>query len=87
MDLGTTILIVMLVLLVLGFPMMVPLLAGACDLVENMSVLTLLESYPSWCEASPQLALRVGPRATLGKWAALTATLALLARHALLRAD
>ena len=64
---------------------LLPLLAGACDLVENMSVLTLLESYPSWSEASPQLALRVGPRATLGKWAALTATLALLARHVLLR--
>ena len=60
-----------------------PLLAASCDLMENLSILTLLERYPSWSEPSPQLALRVGPRATLGKWGALTATLALLVRHAL----
>lgn len=64
---------------------LLPLLAGSCDLVENMSVLTLLESYPSWSEASPQLALRIGPRATLGKWISLMATLALLLRLALRR--
>lgn len=64
---------------------LLPLLAGSSDLVENLSVLTLLESYPSWSEASPQLALRIGPRATLGKWISLMATLALLVRLTLRR--
>lgn len=62
---------------------LLPLLAASCDLIENMSILTLLESYPNWSEDSPRLVLRIGPYATLGKWGALTATLALLVRHAL----
>lgn len=60
------------------------LLAGACDLVENACVLTLLELYPNWSEASGQLALRVGPWATFGKWALLTWTLAMLVRHSVM---
>ena len=63
------------------------LLAGACDLVENAAVLTLLDSYPHWSEASQQLALRVGPWATAGKWTLLTTTLAVLVSHALARRD
>lgn len=64
---------------------LLPLLAGACDLVENASVLTLLKSYPSWSEASSQRALCIGPLATIAKWAALTSTLALLGQHAVMR--
>eukprot|EP00928_Gymnodinium_smaydae_P059760 TRINITY_DN43187_c0_g1_i1.p1 TRINITY_DN43187_c0_g1~~TRINITY_DN43187_c0_g1_i1.p1 ORF type:complete len:293 (+),score=45.06 TRINITY_DN43187_c0_g1_i1:57-935(+) len=64
---------------------LLPLIAGACDLVENFSVLALLESYPSWSEAQPQLAIRVGPWATVGKWVSLTLTLALLGKHVLMR--
>ena len=48
---------------------------------------TILESFPNWDhDAWPQRALRVGPWATLGKWALLTASVAVLvARHALFR--
>lgn len=62
-----------------------PLFAGVCDILENVSILTLLESYPTWSEASQQLALRAGPLATLGKWVLHTTTLAVLVRHALMR--
>ena len=68
-----------------AFAVLLPLLAGLCDLMENVCVLTLLESYPSWGERSPQLALLIGPRATLGKWGSLMATFTLLVRHALMR--
>jgi allantoin racemase len=51
-----------------------PLLAGACDLVENWSVIALLRSYPDW--SGVPLALRLGPWATLGKWVGLTTTCA-----------
>ena len=59
---------------------LLPLLAGACDLLENVSVLRLLDTFPR-LEQAP-LALAVGPWATFGKWAGLALTFALLAAHA-----
>ena len=68
-----------------------PLLAGICDIVENLSVLTILvEGYPpatssnrkaaaaDYSSSVVQQAIAVGPKATLAKWALLVLTGALL---------
>ena len=55
-----------------------PLVAAACDFVENVSVLALLGAYPAWDGSHARLALRFGPFASAGKWMCLAATAMLL---------
>jgi hypothetical protein len=58
-----------------------PLLAGTCDVIENLSVLALLSGYPGFLGGAAQSAITIGPLATMGKWAFLSLSGATLLVH------